>query len=230
MNRYAPPRKLTPLGAASAMGGELQPLATARDVARQIEQCHKRLHRIHAVLLHLNIINQKNYSVGEFLDEAEHTFVQTLARYEARDFEGAREYIAASSALCWLTEILLSRNFRSTPSHEVFLPFHPAYLPAEDNREAVQSDLDRVERLLARVRWITQNGTLSIESLIQVERLSSWGQRLSQWARRLWDTGANRDAIEFARAAEAAVCSAEHLCRESYVTRSKAPQRGSASN
>jgi hypothetical protein len=225
MNNYAPQPKPTPLGAAWVIGDGPKPLATASYVRRQIEQCHERLYRIHAILVHLNMSNQKNSGLSEFLDEAEHTFVQALGRCEARDFEGASEYIAASTSLCWLTEILLSRRLRSPSSHDGFVPFPPTYVSSENDPEVVQRDLDRVDRLLVRVRWVTENGTLSFDGRIQVERFSSWAERLSRWARHLLDTGATRDASEFTRAAKAAICSAEHLCREGYVARSVAVRR-----
>lgn len=227
---YAPPRKETPLAPALETGCEAQPIATASDVAHQIEQAHERLHRVQAILVYLNMTNQKNSGLSEYLDEAEHTFVQALSRYEARDFEGAREYVAASSGLSRLVEILISRTFCLNASHWKLVPPASEHVPARDDRESAQHDLERVERLLARVRWVTENGTLTSEDRTQVERLSSWGERLCQWAHRLLDAGAIEDAIEFAQAAGAAICSAEHLCRECYVTRSAAPQPFSASN
>jgi hypothetical protein len=227
---YAPPRNPTPLGPAFEEDRRVAPLATAREVADSIEQAHERLHRVQAILVHLNLTKQHNSGLAEYLDEAEHTFVQALARYEARDFEGAREYIAASASLCCLVEIFLSRTMRANDTFESPAQSLPVLISSQDDEATVQRDLSRVERLLARIRWVTQNGTLSSEDRTQVERLSSWGARLCHWAHRLLDTGANLDAIEFARAAEAAVSSAEHLCREGYVTRSAVPQRISAHN
>lgn len=227
---YAPPRKETPLAPALETGCEFQPLATASDVAHRIEQAHERLHRIQVFLMYLKMTNQKNSGLSDYLDEAEHTFVQAVSRYEARDFEGAREYVAASSDLSRLVEILISRTFSLNPSQSKFVPPLTDHVSACDDRASAQRDLDRIERLLSRVQWVTENGTLSSEDCNQVKRLSSWGERLCQWAHRLLDADAIEDAIEFAQAAGAAICSAEHLCRECYVTRSADPQPLSASN
>jgi hypothetical protein len=227
---YAPSRKLTPLVPALETGLQLQPIATASDVAHEIEQARERLHRIHTILLYLKMTNQKNSGLSEYLDEAEHTLVQALSRYEARDFEAAREYVAASSDLSDLVEILISRFFGVNTSHWKFVSPASEHVHGRHDRESAQQRLDRVERLLARVQWVTENGTLSSEDRTQVERFSSWGNRLCQWARRLLDAGAMEDAVEFAQAAGAAIGSAQHLCRECYVTRRVRLQPLSTSN
>jgi hypothetical protein len=227
---YASPREATPLAPAFEPVLGLQSLATSGDVAGEIERAHSGLHRIQAILVHLNLTHQKNSRLSEYLDEAEHTFVQALTRYEARDFEGARECVAASSGLSRLVEILISRTIRSNTDHPKFVPSPPEHPVARDEKEAAQHDLDRVERLLARVRWVTENGTLPSGDRAQVERLSSWGERLCHRAHRFLDTGSLEDAMELAQAAGAAVCSADHLCKMCYVTRGVAPQPASASN
>lgn len=227
---HAPQRKEAPLDPALETGCELQPIATASAVAHQIEQAHERLHRIQAILVYLNMTNQENTGLSKYLDEAEHTFVQALSRYEERDFEGAREYVAASSDPSRLVEILISRTFCLNASHSEFMPPPPEHVSARDDRESAQRYLDRVERLLSRVQWVTENETLSSEDRTQVKTLSSWGERLCQWAYRLLDVGAIEDAVEFAQAAGAAISSVEHLCSECYVARSAPPQPLSASN
>jgi hypothetical protein len=227
---YGSPRKDTPLAPAFETALGLQSLATSSDVAGEIDRAHSGLHRIQAILVHLKMTHQKNSRLSEYLDEAEHTFVQALIRYEARDFEGARECVAASSGLSRLVEILISRTIRSNTDHPKFVPSPPEDLVARDEKEATQHDLDRVERLIARVRWVTENGTLPSGHRAQVERLASWGERLCHRAHRFLDTGSMEDAMELTQAAGAAVCSADHLCRMCYVTRGVAPQRASASN
>jgi hypothetical protein len=227
---YASPREETPLAPAFETVLALQSSATSSDVAGEIERAHSGLHRIQAILVYLNMTNQKTSSLNEYLDEAEHTFVQALSRYEARDFEGARECVAASGGLSRLIEILISRTIRSNADHPKFMPSPPEHAIARGEKEAAQNDLDGVERLLARVRWVTENGTLPSEDRAQVQRLSSWGGRFCHWARRFLDTGALEDATEFAQAAGAAVSSADHLCKKCYVTQSVASQPASASN
>ncbi len=217
VSTYAPPRSETPLAPAFETAFALRSLATSSDVADEIERAHDGLHRIQAILVYLNMTNQESSGLREYLDEAEHTFVQALTRYEARDFERARECVAASRDLSRLVEILISRTIRSNTGHLKFVASPPEHVSARNDKELAQHDLDRVERLLARVRWVTENGTLPSQDRAQVERLASWGERLCHWARRSLDTGAMDDAMELAQAAGAAVCSADHLCRKCYV-------------
>jgi hypothetical protein len=199
---------------------ELRSLATHNDVIDEIELAYDRLHRTQAMLAYMKMMKQGKNTAGQYLDEAKHTYVQALSRYEARDFEGAREFAAASSGLSRSVEILISRTFHSNNEYPKLVPPPPERPPARGEKQTVQNDLDRVEHLLARVRWVTANGTVPSEDRVQIEKLSSWSERLCRWAQRLLESSAMEDAIEFAQAAHAAVCSAEHLCRKCYVTRS----------
>jgi hypothetical protein len=207
-----------------------QPLATQNNVADEIEQAYEVLHRTQAMLAYLKMMKQEESTVYQYLDEAQHTYEQALSRYQAQDFEGAREFAAASNALSRLVEILVSRTFHSNINYPRLVPPPPEHASTPGDKETAQHDLDRVERLLARVRWVTENGTLPSEDRAQVVRLSSWSERLCRRAHRLLETGATEDAIEFAQAADAAVCSAEHLCRKCYVTRRAGPHEAIVPN
>jgi hypothetical protein len=208
---------------AHAQHAKLPSSITHSDVIDEIELAYDRLHRTQAMLAYMKMMKQGKNTAGQYLDEAKHTYVQALSRYEARDFEGAREFAAASSGLSRSVEILISRTFHSNNDYPKLVPPPPERLPARGDTQTVRNDLDRVEHLLARVRWVTENGTVPSEDRVQIERLSSWSERLCRWAQRLFESGAMEDAIEFAQAAHAAVCSAEHLCRKCYVTRSAEP-------
>ena len=193
-----------------------QPLATRNNVADEMEQAYDVMHRTQAMLAYLKTMKQEESIIYQYLDEAQHTYVQALSRYQARDFEGAREFAEASSSLSRAIEILISRNFHSNTNYPKLVPPPPEHFP---DTETAQHDLDRIERLLARIHWVTENGTLPSEDRTQVRKLSSWSETLHRRARRLLESGTMEDAIEFARAADATACSAEHLCKKCYVTR-----------
>jgi hypothetical protein len=177
-----------------------------KQVMDEIEQAYGTLHRIQAMLVHLKVICQEQPATGQYLDEAKHTYVQALSRFQVFDFEAAGEFAAASSSLSRVVEILLSNNFR--PSSDTFT-----------DELAVQPGLENVERLLVRIRWVTEHGTLPSEDRSRVQKLTSWCADLSHSARRLLDKGQKGEALTFAQAADELARSVEHLCRECYVTR-----------
>jgi hypothetical protein len=223
---YPPPGTVTPLAptlqelCARSSQDAGQPAATRRDVADEMEQAYDGLHRTQAMLAYLIMIKQEKSQIGMYLDEAKHTYVQALTRYQARDFEGAREFAAASSSLSKAIEILISRTFHSSSDYPKLAPLPPERIPGRADPGATQRELDRIEHLLARIDWVTDNGTLPTEDREQVRKLAQWSANLRRWALRLADTGAVEEAVEFVRAAEAAASSAEHLCKKCYVTRS----------
>jgi hypothetical protein len=200
-------------------GGAAQALATRNNVADEMGQAYDLLHRIQAILAYVKMMKQDEPTTGHYLDEAQHTYVQALSRYQARDFEGAREFAAASISLSRVVEILVLRVFHSETNYPKLAPPPPEHIPARSDASAAQHDLDRIERSLARIHWVTENGTLPSEDRTQVQKLSSWTKSLHGQARHLLKSGAIEDAVEFARAADATACSAEHLCRKCYVTR-----------
>ena len=233
----APPNSAEPLAPLSDHSGPrfsehagLRLDAIRKGVTDEIEHAYDRLHRTQVMLAYLKMIDQETGMVAQYSDEAKHTYVQALSRYQDRDFEGARELAAASNGLSRLVEILVSKAFHSITEHPK--PVSPSLKRTCNGRdnEAVQHDLDRIEGLLARVQWVTQHGTMPSDDRAQVERLSSWGERLCRWARRLLEIGSTEDGTEFAQAADAAVYSAEHLCRKCYVTRTAGPRSAVAPN
>ena len=196
---------------------------THNDAVSEIEQAHDRLHRTKAMLTCLKM-QLPGSIIGQYLDEATHTYVQALSRYQAQDLEAARDLAAASSQLSRLVEILISRTFHSNTNSSKLVPPRPERVAACSDKETVQYDLHRVRRLLARILWATQHGTLPSNDRMQVEKVSSWSEQLCWWANRLLEIDAVDSAVEFAEAAHAAACSAERLCRKCYVTRIGDPQ------
>lgn len=109
------------------------------------------------------VVKHEIFTIGQYLDEAKHTYVQALSRYQARDLEGAREFAGASSSLSRVVEILISRVCHSNSNYPRLVPLPPDHVPARGNTGVAQHDLERVGRLLARIRWVTENGTLPSE-------------------------------------------------------------------
>ncbi len=195
------------------------PGATRTDAAAGMERAYDRLHRIQAILAYLNIVKRQVPGISQFLDEVKHTYQQALARYEAQDFEGAREFAAACRCLSRVVDIVISRTLRSDTSYPSLVPPPPEHLTNCRSPSRVQDDLKEVEALLSRVDWLMENGTLPLGDRTQVKRIASWGNAFYQQTRRLYRRGLLDDASELLQAASFAAHSAEHICRNWYVAR-----------
>jgi hypothetical protein len=220
---YPPPESVsTPLAPflERRLGVSGKRFRTTERVSDEIERAYDQLHRSHVILAFLKTANHERAAVLAYLQEAERVYVQTLGRYQARDFEGARECATASYHLSRMVEILVSRAFHSAARRDDSAGANVSSSPAaEDNRVETRSSLRRVERQLGRIQWVIKNGTLPSDDRDQVQKLVSWSENLRGWACRLLDLGAGQEADEFASAAQAAVDAAEHVCRKCYVTR-----------
>lgn len=204
--------------------------AIAERVIDAIERAYDRLHRSQVLLAFLKSATREKSTVLQYLHEAKRTYAQALSRYQARDFEGARECAAAAYDLAEIAEILISRTFHSPAHQPTSGPPAIESVPVPENFKAaaVNNNLHRIDTLLGRVRWVTKNGTLPSEDRDQVQKLVSWSDNLKRWARRLLDVGAGDEASEFAHAAAAAADAAEHVCKKCYVTRRADPRASSA--
>jgi hypothetical protein len=201
----------------------LRPPATRNDAGTAIERAYDILQRLQAVLAYLQIMKRHVPGISQFLNESKHTYEQSLWRYEADDFEGAREFAAASAGLALVVEIIISRTLRSDTSYPSLVPPPPQHLAIFADSIQVQESLEQVENLLARIHWLMDNGTLPLEDRAQVRRIASWSESLYGQARRLYGTGSQEDATELLEAAYAAAGSAEHVCRKWYVSQSGPP-------
>jgi hypothetical protein len=229
-----PPGTAAPLAPSSVHGVEASRSDHAapeawiirKQVVEEIEQAHETLHRIEAMLAHFKMIKQEQFAISQYLDEAKHTYLQALSRCQAHDFEAAREFAAASSSLSRVVDIFISRTFHSNTDRPSLVPCSAEHGATCGDENAARNDLDRVERSLVRIRWVTENGTLPSEDRDRVQKLSLWSANLQRWARCLLENGVTEEAIDFAQAADAVACSAEHLCKECYVTRGTAAAPG----
>jgi hypothetical protein len=196
-----------------------QPLTTSNIAADEMGQAYDGLHRIQAMLAYLKMMKQENLAIGQYLDQAKHTCGQALCQCQARDLAGAGELAAASSSLSRLVEILISRAFHPHSDYPKLVPPPPSTSP------------HTVIRVSARMTWIESSvcsrasvGSLKMEPchpksegkykhFHRGAKISAGGPVVCLKA------GAMEDAIEFAQAADAAECVAEHLCKRCYVTR-----------
>jgi hypothetical protein len=198
--------------------------ATTSDAATGIERAYDGLHRIQAILAYLHIVKLHVPGIGQFLDEAKHTYEQALARYAAKDFEGAREFAAACQCLSRVVEIVISRTLRSDTSCPTMVPPPPEHSTNGGESVYVQDGLDEVESVLSRLHWLLENGTLPLDDRTQVRRIASWGHAFYQQTRRMYRSGSFEDASELVQAAHSAAHSAEHICRNWYVAHALDPR------
>lgn len=201
---------------ASEHNGSLHP-ATGNDAAADMECAYDGLHRIQAILAYLNIVKRHVPGISQFLDEAKHTYEQALARYQTQDFEGTREFAAASRCLSRVVEIVISRTLRSDTSYPSLVPRPPEHLTSGDESSRVQDDLKDVQAVLSRLHWLMENGTLPLEDRTQVRKIASWGDALYQQTVRMYRSGAMEDASDLVQAANSAAQGAEHICRNWYI-------------
>lgn len=199
------------------------PSVARRDATASIGQAYDRLHRIQAILAYLHIMKRKVPGIGQFLDEAKHTYEQSLARYEARNFVAASEFAAASVSLSRVVEIIISRTLRSDSTLPSLVPPPPDHFSSSSDSGHIEGELAEAESVLSRIRWLLENGTLPLEDRTQVRRIASWGDALYKQAQHLYRQAALPDAAELAQAALAGAHSAEHVCRKWYVGQASHP-------
>jgi len=192
-----------------------------KEAVHEIENADQALHRIRAMLAHLKMVKRDQSVTSQYLEEAEHTYVQAISHWQVRDFEEARELAAASRSLSQVIDIFLRRIFyehSDSPRRE--LSTAGAAIEFPDKHAAALKELDMTQSLLSRIGWVLENGTMPFEDRARVSKFSIWSSDLYRWANRFIESGAFEEAAVFAQAANAVACSAEHLCKKCYVTRS----------
>jgi len=176
------------------------------------------LHRVQAIVAYLHIMKRDVPGIGQLLDEAKHTYEQSLERFQNGNVAAAREFAAASAGLSRVVEILISRTLRSDSGLPSLVPPPPDLYSRSGDCSQVEADLEEAEFLLARIHWLLEHGTLPLEERTQVRRIASWGDALFKQARQSYQQVSVPDAVELAQAALAGAHSAEHVCRKWYVT------------
>jgi len=193
------------------------PKLTRAESAANIGHAYDCLHRVQAILAYLHIMRRRVPGIGQFLDEAKHTYEQALDRYESRNFLAASEFAAASASLSRVVEIIMSRTLRSDSSMPSLVPPPPEHHFHSTDAGHVEEDLAEAGSVLSRIHWLLENGTLPLEDRTQVRRISSWGDTLYKQAQHMYRQTSLPDAAELAQAALAGAYSAEHVCRMWYV-------------
>jgi hypothetical protein len=194
------------------------PQATKSDAAAAIEHAYDGVHRTQAILAYLQILRRRMPGMGQFHDEAKRTYEQALSLFETKDFDGARECAAASCGLSCVVEIIISRTLRSDSAYPSLVPPLPEHLRASVDTEHLGDELEDVDAVLSRIRWLVENGTLPPEDRAQVRKIALWGEAFRQEARKAFGSSASENATELVEAASAIAFAAEHLCRKWYVT------------
>jgi hypothetical protein len=202
------------------LAGETDPSgehAVRNDAARSIGRAYDTLHRLQAILAYLHIMKHRVPGISQFLDEAKHTYEQSLSRFAANEYTGAKEFAEASESLARVVEIVMGRTLRSDSTLPSLVPPPPKRLGSTPETGHVEEDLAHAESVLARIHWVLEHGMLPSEDRAQVRKIASWGDAFYKQAQYTYRNAVLEDASEFAQAALAGACSAEHVCRKWYV-------------
>jgi hypothetical protein len=207
---------ITPYSSASR--AQDHPSGDRSEAAEVIGQSFDCLHRVQAIVAYLRIVRRDVPGIGQLLDEAKHTYEQSLERFQNGNVAAAREFAAASAGLSRVVEILISRTLRYDSGLPSLVPPPPDLYSHSGDCSRVEADLEEAEFLLARIHWLLEHGTLPLEDRTQVRRIASWGDALFKQAQHSYQLVSMPDAVELAQAALAGAHSAEHVCRKWYVT------------
>lgn len=206
------------------------PVTGARDrvstdedgAARSIELAYDGLHRSQAMLAYVKIIDLQTPDVSQMFEESKHTYQQAVSSYQKQDYAVAGEFASASGELSRSVEVAVSRILRVDASSPTLVPYPPGNQPGVASSSETAVSLNRVGKLLARIHWLVNNGTLPLEDRAQVARIASWSDIYYAKGRQSFQAGAIIEASYFINAAEALAHSAEHVCKQDYIAHASA--------
>lgn len=190
--------------------------------ARSIELAYDGLHRSQALLAYVKIVDLQAPDVSQMFEESRHTYQQAVSRYQKQDYAVASEFAAASGELSRSVEVDISRILRVDSSSPTLVPYPPGNQTGVTSSSETEVSLKRVRRLLARIHWLANNGTLPSEDRAQVRKIASWSDMFYAKGRQAFQTGAIIEASYFISAAEALAHSAEHVCKQDYIAHASA--------
>ena len=190
--------------------------------ARAIELAYDGLHRSQALLAYVKIIDLQAPDVSQMFEESRRTYQQAVSSYQRQDYAVASEFAAASGELSRSVEVAVSRILRVDASSPTLVPYPPGNQPAVTTSGEMEGSLNRVGKLIARIHWLVNNGTLPLEDRAQVARIASWSDIYYAKGRQSFHTGAIVEASYFINAAEALAHSAEHVCKQDYIAHAPA--------
>jgi hypothetical protein len=197
--------------------------------AHAIQIAYDGFHRTQAVVAFLAILEFHEQALGPMLLEAKHTYEQACSNYLHNEFAVAAEFAAASVDLLRSVEVVISRVFRSEPTYPRLVAPPESYGTEPGAVEKLQLDFSRVRRLVARIHWLLQNGTLPQEHKDQIRKIAAWSGMFYEQGRRLLANGAVVEASCLVSAAEAVAHSAEHVCKQDYIAHTPMSQSASSS-
>jgi hypothetical protein len=189
---------------------------------RSVELAYDSLHRAQALLAYVKIFDLQTPDLGQLLTESKHTYQQAILNYQKQEYAVADEFAAASGELSRSVELLVSRNLRADSNYPTLVPAPPGRQTGGMSSDDTERSLTRVASLLARIHWLVQNGTLPLEDRTQVRKIASWGDMFYVKGRESLRMGSIAEASYFINAAEAVAHSAEHVCKQDYITHAAA--------
>ncbi|MGA7852104.1 MAG: hypothetical protein WCA15_02190 [Candidatus Acidiferrales bacterium] len=193
--------------------------ADREGAARSIELAYDGWHRAQALMADVRVADLRSPDVSQLFQESKHTYQQAVSSYQRKDYAVAGEFASASGELSRSVEIVASTVLREeSDSHATMSPPSEPHADVLNSAET-QSGFARVGKLLARLHWLVQNGTLPNKDREQVRRIASWSEALYIKSQQSWKAGAFAEASYSISAAEAVAQSAEHICRQDYLAR-----------
>jgi hypothetical protein len=214
----------------SARGARSRASNQQEGAARAIQIAYDGFHRTQALVAFLAILEFHEQALGPMLLEAKHTYEQACSNYLHNEFAVAAEFAAASADLLRSVEVVISRVFRSEPTYPRLVAPPEGYGTEPEAVEKVQLDFSRVRRLVARIHWLLENGTLPQEHKEQIRKIATCSGMFYEQGRRLLANGDEVEASYLASAAEAVAHSAEHVCKQNYIAHSPMSQLASSSS
>jgi hypothetical protein len=185
----------------------------------QIDKAHERLHRIQTMLAFLAGGETAMQRVTDCLDEAKHTYMEAIARCATREFDRAYSFAAASHSFSLAVEVIISRGLDVLPAFGNACKARAVPAATLNSRGEARWELSRIVQRAHEVRRSAEEVASSCE-VRRIGRICSWAESQCHWSDRLFDAGADQDALESMRAAEAAVFAVGHLlnCRNDLRT------------
>jgi len=186
--------------------------------ARSIELAYDSLHRSQALLAYIKIVDLQTPDLSQLFNESKYTYQQAISNYQKQEYAVANEFAAASGELSRSVELLVSRTLRADSSYPTLVPYPPGNQTGVPSPSEAEGSLTRVASLLNRIHWLVRNGTLPSEDRNQVRRIASWSDIFYAEGRESLQTGSIGEASYLIDAAEAVAHSAEHVCKQNYIT------------
>jgi len=198
-------------------------LGNRENAVREIERAYDGLHHAQALLAYLKIVDLESPNVGQLFDGAKLSYERALSSHRKQKFSEASELAAASSGLSLAVETVISRAFRASANSPTLVPPPPLHPATSGGSAQIHDRLLHVQRLLSRIHWLLENGTMPAEEIQEVQKITSWSESFLRQAQREFRTVGAESSADLANTAYEIAQAAEHICKKCYVTREDAP-------